>query len=80
MITTCKMYHFALTLDRVLPEITDDQGVVHFRCSCRSVKGAESYARKHAEILSKVAAPVSCVIEYRAAKGKQTRTLDLRKG
>lgn len=78
MRTTYKMYHFALTLDRVLPEITDGQGIVHFRCSCRSVKSAEAYARKHAEILSKVAAPISCIIEYRTNAGKQTRTVDLK--
>ena len=79
MRTTCKMYRFAMTLDRVLPGITDDQGVVHFRCSCRSVKSAENYARKHADILSTNAAPLSCLIEYNTTTGKKTRVLDLTK-
>lgn len=78
MRTTKKRYDFALTLDRHVPGITNSLNLFRFHGFFQSIRSAESYARKHAEILSKLASPVSCTIEYRTTKGKQTRTLDLR--
>ena len=76
MRTTCKMYKFTLILDRVIPDLTDDAGRMKFRVSCRSVKGAEKYARKHAEIVSRgIAKPVRCIIEYKTTAGNQSREI-----
>lgn len=76
MRTTCKMYRFTLILDRPIPTISDEHGRVTFRSSCRSVQGAEKYARKHAEILGRhLARPLRCIIEYNTTTGKKTREI-----
>lgn len=49
MRTTCKMYRFCFYFAEPIPEIAED-GTHKTRCSCRSLKGAENFARKHAEI------------------------------
>ena len=76
MRTTCKMYKFTLILDRPIPDLTDDTGCMKFRTSCRSIQGAEKYARKHAEIIGcNLAKPVRCIIEYNTTAGKKTREI-----
>jgi len=75
MKTTCKMYRFCFYFDKPIPEIAED-GTHKTRASCRSVKGAENYARKHAEIFTRhLYAPTKCVIEYNTTTGKKSREI-----
>lgn len=56
--------------------LTDDTGCMKFRTSCRSIQGAEKYARKHAEIVGRhLANPVRCIIEYSTTTSKKTREI-----
>jgi len=77
MRTTAKMYRFTLFLDHVIPDFTDDDGALRFRVSCRSLRGAEKYARQHASIIchKDLAAPVRCLIEYKTQTGPKTHTI-----
>lgn len=72
MRTTCKMYRFCFYFDKPIPMIAED-GTHKTRASCRSIRGAENYARKHAQIFADHLTPPSkCVIEYNTTTGKKT--------
>lgn len=68
MRTTSRMYKFALFFDHPIPGFTDDQNAHRFKLHCKSLKGAESYLRKNAEIMRE-AHPTRGLIEYRTQKG-----------
>ena len=65
------MYKFTLYLDCVVPGFTEDDGALRFRVSCRSLRGAEKYARQHAAIVSRhgLVSPARCLIEYKTQAG-----------
>lgn len=76
MRTTYKMYRFCFYFHKPIPGIAED-GTYKTRCSCRSIRGAENYARKNAEIFSRsLFFPTKCVIEYNTTAGKQVREIE----
>lgn len=76
MKTTSKTYkirlYFAAPVERLA-----ENGVVAFRISAKSPKGAEKVARQHAAICSQVADVVKIEVEYKTTAGLQVRTVQL---
>ena len=75
MRTSCKMYRFCFYFSKSIPEVAED-GTHKIRVSCRSIAGAEKYARRYAQIFAKsLHAPTKCVIEYNTTKGRKSREI-----
>lgn len=75
MRTTSRLYKFALFFDHPIPGFTDKENCHRFKLHCKSLRSAENYLQKTADILSRHEHPTRGVIEYRTQKGLQTREI-----
>ena len=80
MRTSCKMYRFCFYFSKSIPEVAED-GTHKIRVICRSVAGAEKYARRYAQIFAKsLHTPTKCVTEYNTTTGRKTREIVFTEG